>query len=649
MIKKLVAKNLRANNRSNMTFVLSNAVVYAIIFVLYSLTKNEYVLTRHEHLASLMNFGAIVLSAIAVVFTLYSQRFYFKKRSRELSLYQVLGLEKKHLVRMLGQESLIIFVITSILTTITGYVIGVISFLLLRKILNFSLDAFSIFEFNIWALAVTIGILALSFILNLVINVFSIASKTPTELIAYEKTAEKEPKVNILLLITGLISLGSGYYLALNVTNPMEAITWVFVAIIFVIVGTYCLFTSLSILFLKLMRKNKRYYFKKENFLSISNLLYRLKSNGVSLATITILCSAVILTISASASIGQVLQNMRLDNDYELTYKFSNNYLGEEEIENELEKIDNKLDQAIDRKYFINYNTAVETMADGTIDLDFDPSDGFTKNTTFFTATTKDYYEKAFGEKLDDLKDDEIYYFSSNNEFNEFKEISIAGKTYQVRPIEDKSDKSVAMDRTFIVTQDFESFQNIVSFSRSVADDGPLIGTLGFNMLVNEKEGEDLSTYLKDFAAENTMAIASQKEQWEFLQGFSGGFFFLGILLSIILTIITSLVLYYKQISEAEEDKKRYEVLRKLGVSEKMATKTIQRQMGSVFLSPIIVAVIHNLFASKIMATMLRLFFIHSYWIYFRNFMIVSAVFVIVYLIAYKMSQRAYKNIVWKV
>ncbi len=648
MIQKLVAKNLRVNRKNNTTFVLSNALVYAIIFVLYSLTKNDYVLTRNAHLTSIMQFVAIVLSVIAVVFTLYSQRFMFKKRSRELSLYQVLGLEKKHISKMLLRESLIIFVFASLLTALTGYVIGVLSFLLLRNILNITLDAFSIFEFNIWALVVTVGILFLSFLLNVMINIASIAGKTPVELIHYEKDAEKEPKVNVWLLVVGLICLSMGYAISLTMKDPLNAILWLFVAVVLVIIASYCLFVSLSIFSLKMMRRNKKYYFKKENFLSISNLLYRLKSNAVSLATITVLCSAVIMTISVSYTIGTELEKTYMDDDYELTYSFAQNNLNQEEIASQLKAIDKKFAPSIDRKYLVKYTSFIETTDQGDILLDANPETASLTNAGYVTVTTQDYYEKAFGVKLDTLKDDEIYYVSTNKKFNAFRKIKIDGKTYSVKPVDDKSSKNIVLDKTFIVTKDFKTFEHIITVNSSVKHNGLPMGSLSLVTRINEKDGQDLSSYLRDFAQQNGMEMQSKREQREFLQEFSGGFFFLGVLMSIVLTIITSMVLYYKQISEAEQDRRRYAILKKLGVSEKMAKKTIQRQMRSVFLSPVIVAVIHNLVAGKMIAIMLRLFHVTSYWVYFSNFTVVAIIFVAVYIIAYRLSKRAYENIVWR-
>lgn len=647
MINKLVVKNLRANKKENTTFILSNALVYAMIFVLYTLTKNEYVLSRNQHLISIMQFGVFVLSGIAIVFTLYSQRFMFKKRARELSLYQVLGLEKKHISAMLSRESLFIFMITTVLTGMTGYTMGVVSFLLHGKILNFNLKAFDIFEFNIWALRVTIGILAFSFILNLIVNVLHIAKKTPAELIRYEKESEKEPKVRLILLILGLITLTAGYGIALTVDDPMGAIVWLFAAVLLVMMGTYCLFTSLSILVLKMMRKNKKYYFKKENFLSISNLLYRLKSNAVSLATITILCSGVILTISVSYSIGQGLKNAKIDYDYQMMASLDEFVMEEREINHQIEELDHKINSNIDKKYFVTYSTAIQTTNDGKIVFGVNPQGNLPQNLSILTITSKAYFEKAFDESLDHLEEDELYYVSTKSSLNHFDKIDIAGKTYKVKYVEDKSDKRIALDKTFVITKDFNTLKEIVAISSAHKNIGLPSGTLNVTVLINQKDGQDLSEYLEEFAVQSSMDFLSQKEQWEFLQGFSGGIFFLSILLSIVLTVITSLVLYYKQISEAEEDRNRYLILKKLGVSEKIATKTIRRQMRSVFLSPIIVAVIHNIVGSKIISAMLRLFGIGSHWNYFKNLILVSAIFVLVYLVAYKLSQNAYKTIVW--
>lgn len=649
MINKIVKKNLNANKSSIIPFILANSVIYAVLFVFYTLTKNEYVLMRNKNLTSMMNFGAIVTSFIAVIFTLYSQRFIIKSRYRELSLYQVLGLEKKHIIQMLARESMFIFSGASILSIITGYAMGVISFLFLKKTLNITLEAFNLFDFNIGALIKTIIILWIGFFLNIIINIYTISKKSPSELIKYEREAEKEPKVNFLFLLFGITTLGTGYAIALIIDDPILTLLWLFVAIALVISGTYCLYTSISIFVLSMQRKNKKYYYKKENFLSVSNLLFRMKTNGVSLATITILCTGVILSLAVSYTLGQSMQKMKMDYDYELYCSIEDYRSSKEQVENKIKEIDEKLDKQISRSYFIKYDTAVSVSEDGEIKLKENVYEGFNKNMSIFTLTTKEFYEKAFDVKLDNLLDNEIYYTATNRSTSrnlDFDKIKILGQTYNTKQIEYKSSNNISIDTIFIVVKDYETFQKIIAETIFEYKKNMMSGGINIKIMIDELE-KDLSEYLKKFADENSMEYYSQKDMWEFVQEFSGGFFFLGVLISIVFTIITSLVLYYKQVAEAEEDKCNYNILKKLGVSESVAAKTIKRQMKSVFLMPIIVAIIHNIIASFIITKLLMLFGENSYFAYFKNLMIVAILFTIIYLLIYNIAQKSYRQIVW--
>lgn len=649
MINKIVKKNLNANKSSIIPFILANSVIYAVLFVFYTLTKNEYVLMRNKNLTSMMNFGAIVTSFIAVIFTLYSQRFIIKSRYRELSLYQVLGLEKKHIIQMLARESMFIFSGASILSIITGYAMGVISFLFLKKTLNITLEAFNFFDFNIGALIKTIIILWIGFFLNIIINIYTISKKSPSELIKYEREAEKEPKVNFLFLLFGITTLGTGYAIALIIDDPILTLLWLFVAIALVISGTYCLYTSISIFVLSMQRKNKKYYYKKENFLSVSNLLFRMKTNGVSLATITILCTGVILSLAVSYTLGQSMQKMKMDYDYELYSSIEDYRSSKEQVENKIKEIDEKLDKQISRSYFIKYDTAVSVSEDGEIKLKENVYEGFNKNMSIFTLTTKEFYEKAFDVKLDNLLDNEIYYTATNRSTSrnlDFDKIKILGQTYNTKQIEYKSSNNISIDTIFIVVKDYETFQKIIAETIFEYKKNMMSGGINIKIMIDELE-KDLSEYLKKFADENSMEYYSQKDMWEFVQEFSGGFFFLGVLISIVFTIITSLVLYYKQVAEAEEDKCNYNILKKLGVSESVAAKTIKRQMKSVFLMPIIVAIIHNIIASFIITKLLMLFGENSYFAYFKNLMIVAILFTIIYLLIYNIAQKSYRQIVW--
>lgn len=641
MINKLVIKNLATNIKHIGTFILVNAIIFSVIFVFFSLTKNEYVLNRNENLVILMNMGAVISSAIAIVFTLYSQRFIFKRRYRELSLYLVLGLEKKHIMQMLVKESLVTFIITSVLTIFTGYVFGILSFLSLKRILNFTIDSFDAFKFESSACITTLLIMAAGFMLNIAINIVNVARKSPNELIRYEKAAEKEPKVKFITLILGLILLASGYFIALTIENPLEAIQMLFIAIIIVIIATYLLFTSLSIFVLKLKRKNKNYYYKKENFLSISNLLYRMKSNGISLATISVLCAGVIIAISVTYTIGQEFVKLKLDGDYELSCVMGKEYLDKTKLENEIKRLDVQLDDSIQRKYFINFMSAVGVTDDKSIEF----GEKEWQNQFYMTLTTKEFYEKAFSKTLEPLGENEVYFTSSESKFSNFKTINIDGKKYTTKYVEDKSAKNLIAAKIFVVVNDYDTFINIIKKvdekNHQFSESGVLV-----KIFANEK-GKDMSKELSKFASRNHFSYRSQKEFSEAVQVFSGGFLFLGILISIVMTIITGLIIYYKQLSEADEDKKNYVILKKLGISSEMASKTIKRQMRSVFMLPIVVAVIHNLVASKMVATMLKLFAVSSYFIYLKNLIFLSLIFAVIYMIMYMIAKRAYQKVVW--
>ncbi|WP_018659127.1 ABC transporter permease [Allofustis seminis] len=648
MINRLVSQNLRANRKNNWIFIVASAVIYALIFVFYSLIDNEYVRTRNEHLVSFITFGAVVSSVIALIFTLYVQRFLFKRRARELSLYQVLGLEKKHIIEMLGKESLCLFLVTATLTTLTGYVIGVISFLSLTRFLHMTLESLTHFKFDPKALLITLGVLMLGCIGNLFLNIVHVARKSPAELMSYDKKAEKEPQVNVLLFILGLLTLGGGYYLALTIKNPLEAIVTLFVAIVLVVIGTYCLFIAGSIFVLKMLRANSHIYYKKENFLSLSNLMYRMKSGSISLATIAILCSAVILTITGSYSLGIGLKDANLESDYELTYYFPD-YSKEEiptkdMIEEKEQSITQTLDADISYRPFITASRLIKIDQDGVIDYDLQQEKISAEHVNYLTVTTKDYYERAFDVKLPDLQAGEVYYYASRPEIRHLQSIRIGGKTYMTRPIKDKSAKNMALEKIFLVFDTYDPMGEIIAKNANNEGFG---NALRYDLFIDEKAGQHLSETLQAFAASHEMEYVSQKELAQFLEIFSGGLLFIGILLSIIFTVITSFVLYYKQVNEAEEDRRRYLILQKLGVSEKMATHTIQKQMRSVFLSPILVAVVHNLFASHMLSVMLRIFLVRSHMVYLEHLAVVSAVFVVVYLVIYLVAQKAYKMIVW--
>lgn len=645
MINKLAIKNLKSNLRNIIPFILSNAIVYAVLFVMATLSKNEYVLTRHPVLITMMKFGIVVTTIIAIIFTLYSQRFIIKRRYRELSLYQVLGLEKKHIIQMLVKESIISFIITGALSIISGYSFGVVCFLFLRKSLGFTLESLKIFNFESFALIITISVLLIGFILNNIINVINIAKKTPSELIRYEKDAEKEPKSNIVQLVIGLIMLLAGYYLAITVKDPMESIGYLFVSIILVMNATYALFSSLSIFILKARRKNKRYYYKQKNFFSISNLLYRMRTNAVSLATITILCSGVIISLATSYTIGQGLLGSKFDHDYKIEYTFENDNIEQEEIDKKVQNFKSDLDPKVSSMKFLpNLTKFVRINEKGEFDYNISKKEVFSKNSKYLEVTTKEYYEKAYGLQLADLSSDEVYFTSDDDIAKDLKEVIIFGAKYKTKNIKVNTNPTLAKNKIYLVVKDYSVLKNIMKESGHIEDKNGFSG-MKLTLLIND-EGKEVGKYLQDYSKKSGLTYTAAKDYWDFAQVFSGGFFFLGLLISIVFTAVTSLVLYFKQLNEAYEDKKNFGILRKLGVSEKNATASIKRQMKSVFLLPIIVAIIHNLFAQGLISKLLIYFGVKDL-VYLKNLLIISFIFAAVYMLIYMIVQKGYKKIVW--
>lgn len=639
MITKLAKKNLRANLKNIIPFIISNAIVYAVLFVMVSLTQNEYVRTRHVMLKTMMQFGAAITSFIALIFTIYSQRSIMKRRYRELSLYQVLGLEKKHVSSMLFKESLIIFVIVSILSVLTGYFFGIFSFLVLRKSLNFTLDAFNIFKFETTALIFTIGILLVGFILNIIINIFKISRKSPTELMQYEKEAEKEPKINFITLIIGLICLIVSYIVANKIKLP-ESFIGLFICIFVIVIATYLLFSSLSIFILKAKRKNKKYYYKQENFLSISNLLYRMKSNAISLATITVLCSGVIIALSVSYTLGRSMAEMKLDADYQIDYHFKPNEMLKKDRDDKIKYFDKELEKVNDKKYFLYYQNMVKINSEGEIENLAIEDNMFSPNSVSLTVTTFDEYNKLYSSNLEKLSNNEVYL---STEIKGIKQIKLGDKTFIPKKFSGKQDPFMAMNQSYILVNDTNIIDNFINKLNEKESKNT---NYSLKILVNDNKDENLESYLTNFAKQQNLRFTSNRELWQFVQEFSGEFFFLGVLISIVFMVVTSLVLYFKQLSEAYEDKNNYIILKKLGVSETTAINTIKRQMKSVFILPVLVAVIHNIVLVRVVSQMLALFGTRGNT-YLINLIILSAIFTIVYIIIYSIVQRSYKKIVW--
>lgn len=646
----LALKNIKANKVFLVPFYFSVSIMGMLFFIMFSLSTNNYVLTRHKEIIMFIGLGTIIAGIFFTVVCFYSNRVISKSRNKEFALYGILGLEKKHIAKILFLEYLINFLIISFFAIFGGYVFGKLTFLGLNYILQNEVPNME-YSTSTFVELLSILFFGTVFLVMYLISVVRIGKSTPIELMTVSKKSEKEPKVKWIIFLLGVVALGIGYYLALKNNTKVSSFENFFKAVLFVIFGTYFLFVSLSIFVLKLLKNNKKYFYKSENFISISGMLYRMKSNAVGLASIAILCTSIILTIAVTTTIHismNDLLNMASPKDYSLNCYF---YKKNEKINSDQIKLnEQKVLEYIQKKYN-SKNIDVETSTFEVIEIngnEFKALENKKNDSKLFYAIFQplENYNKKY--KTDyALEKDEVIISKNFDDGKLYENIKIDGVQYKVKYIENIVPKNVIRNSYKILTADYETFLKISNyFEHSRNSSHSRNVSMDFNW--DSEVKIDSKDFLKDFSTilGKDFSFSSREEVKKSIAELDGGFLFLGVVVSIIFLVVTILITYYKQISEGFEDRSSYQTMKKVGISEKLIKKSIQRQIIWMFFLPLIVAIMHCLVSTKILKIFLSNFnltILNSYLIVLFS---VILVFVAIYFVIFKITSRVYYKIV---
>lgn len=648
---KFAIKNLRAHRLVYLPFILSSGIMLMVFNIMASLSANTYVRERHASLPMIINIGIVIIGILTFIFFIYSTNFLNKRRNKEFALYGILGLEKRHIRKIIFLELLIAFVIIGVIGLIGGYIFGKLSFLALNKLMKDVAGGLMDYPFSIKAMVETIMLIALAFLTSLFATSLKIYNSTPVELLADQKSGEGEPKSRYILMVLGFVLLIAGYYIAIRTQGILKSLGYFFLASLIVMLATYILFMSFSVVYLK-RHKEKKSYYKKERFLAISGLLYRIKSNAISLASISIMSVGVIIALAASLSIYDRIEYSArnvVPREYNLDSPVA---IDENNIEEEKEKLRNIVQGTTAKggkitNDFISYGLFTSIQVEGD---KFQTFMGDGKHKPYFLlACDLDGYNKRVGKDYK-LADDEIL-LTANQKFMLDKDIiEIADRIYKVKTIDNFIPSNVAIETYGIVVKDFETIKFLSSqlklFDRETSSYEDSIISLSANWDVT---GIDKITYrknLEEYSKDKDINIENADKYLEDAYELYGGFVFLGTIIAIIFLISTILISYYKQISEGFEDRKKYEIMKKIGLEDKLIKKTSASQISYLFGAPLAFAIINSLVASKIVYQLLALFGVMTFMQYGKYFFIMIGVFVVIYYIIFRITNRAYYRIV---
>ena len=657
LTNKLAVSNLIKNRKLYYPFALAVLLAVTITYLFYSLTLNPNIgkIRGGDTISVTLGLGMVIVTIASAIIVFYANSFVMKNRSKELGIYGMLGLEKRHLISMVFKELLIFGGLTLTAGLGLGALFDKLIFALLLKLMNMKVELVATFQPSVFILVTLIfGAIFLGLVF---INAFRIARMNALQLSREKASGEKKGRFLSLQTILGLISMGAGYYLAVTVENPLNAVLIFFVAVLLVIFGTYLLFNAGITVFLQILKKNKRYYYQPNNMISVSNLIFRMKKNAVGLATIAILSTMVLVTMSATTSVfkaSETFKKVMNPHDFGITGQ----NVEKEDIEKLLSQYASDKGLTVTKKEVLTYSNFGVANQEGTKLTIFEKGQNRVQPKTIFMVFDQKDYENMTGQKLA-LSGKEVGLFTKNKELQGQKELTLNDQTYTIKE-EIKKDfilehvpnqyNILTSDYNYLVVPDLKAFldqhPNSSIFNQYYG---------GMNVTASEDEqlkiADDYSKFVNNFNRELNKEgsyvygsnLADSSAQ---MSALFGGVFFIGIFLSIIFMVGTVLVIYYKQISEGYEDRERFIILQKVGLDQKQIKQTINKQVLTVFFLPLLFAFLHLAFAYHMLSLILKVIGVLDATMMLTVTLSICAIFLIVYVLIFMITSRSYRKIV---
>ena len=649
---RLALNNLRKNKDTYCPYMLTSIVCIATYYIMQSIAMNQGLLqiSGGAVAVSIFFLGTIVIAIFCIGLLFYTNSFLIKRRKKELGLYCVLGLEKRHVAMVLFFETLFSALFCLILGLVFGILFSKALFLALLYVLNFSTPiAFSI---SIPSLITTVVLFCILYMLLFVYNATHVQRARPVELLRSAQTGEREPRASWLLTLLGIVCLGGGYFIAVTVGDPLNALLLFFVAVLLVIAGTFCLFTSGSIALLKLLRKNKRYYYQPRHFISVSGLMYRMKQNAAGLASICILSTMVLVTISTTVCLYMGRDNMlasfapaSINGEVTVTEGAERT---PQQLSAEIDaamKQDDILPQVVEERY-IWRSEEFYALRQGN-QISAAPNNSPQKPSLVSLIPLEDYNfmtgQSLFLDGSEALLFTNDAFFSGNTSQFGNETLHITQMLEEFGPYRRDTLTDVQTVYFFVVAD----ASRMAQLASAAGASGEPILYVFLNMAEDSALQDSVMQALVDHTPPETLYNLSSRtsitEEWNSLYG---SFLFLGLFLGSLFLMATVLIIYYKQISEGFDDHDRFSILQKVGMSRKEVRATINKQILLVFFLPLAMAFVHMVFAYNVICNILVIFGMTNRMLFLSCCLTTFLVFALLYLVVYRLTAHTYYRLV---
>lgn len=656
LISSLAVSNLKKNRTLYIPFSIASITMMVITYILLALSTNKTILQSNggNTVVMALGFGVVIMLLVSTLTMIYANGFVMKNRSKEFGLYSILGLSRSQIQLLQVVEMLLFAVINLIVGLVLGVLFNRLAFALLLKAMRFTVPISYEFQF---VSVIMIGILFSGiFVFLMILNAIKIRVSRPLELLREKKSGEKTGRFLSIRALIGIVILGYAYYISQSIESPIKALGWFFVAVLLVVIATYILFDAGSIALLRFLKNRKTFYYRPINFISVSNLIFRMRKNAMGLASICILSTMVLVTLGTTGSLQFGAQEV-INRTNPTDFTFRNMYRNPEETaaySKEAKQLAAGTASKVTDFYEYSYILTGGNQEGNVLDTNVKKL-GTLPESMVVLVSVEDYNRNS-GENIT-VKPGEMAIGEQYTEKTKpsFTQIAVGENTFSIGQVIDVNKFAAGLivnpnitDHSYIGLLNEEDMAKVVPYYSKENDEGYRAYTRQYIALWNtssqtdEEKKKELEAYQQSDIAGG---IDGKIEIAQLLFQFYGSLLFLGILLAIAFSVGAVLVIYYKQVSEGYEDRERYSILKKIGIDQPMIHQSINRQVLIVFFLPLLTAFLHTALSYKIVSKIVLIFGIKGS-IIGLTMLAVAGVFMIAYFLVYKITSREYFKII---
>lgn len=665
---RLAATNLKKNRRFYLPYLLACIVIVALFCIILTLASDPYLadMAHGDNVSQMLGVGVWIMVLFSAIILFYTNSTFTKQRKREFAIYNILGMEKRHISYVLFWESLY----TAAMALFFGLVAAGVFSKLLQLVLMRLIGGETTFRLNISLMSIgyTVVFFGVLFLLLLLNTIRIIHLSNPVQLLRGSSEGEREPRSKWILALLGAVCLAAGYIMSLRTRTAYAAIEYFFPAVMLVIVGTYLVFIALSIVILKALRKNRRYYYKTSHFATVSGLIYRMSRNAAGLASICILSTMVLVTVSTTVSLYKRLDAyaaVRWPQDVTLTLSAGSDTDAVPDVAPVVQVVDAAVaGTGLTQSHVHGYraiNLSMMREDDATLDVTHVTQTSYQlSNALTVWVTDADGYASLTGEPVT-LAPDEALAWTDGKPFGDT--VMICDRTFRLRQLDsfplDSGSSIMGVRTLYLVVPDLDSMLELRARQNEHANaNGGTLSTLKYTYRFDLSGTDDeqlnaMNTVWSDAAFQQAVTDAHigwssdvRADGYPTLRSTYGSFLFLGFFLGFVFLLATVLIIYYKQVSEGYDDCDRFRIMQQVGMTHREVKATIRTQVLLMFFLPLVTAAIHIAFAFPLIKQIVFAFGLQNVHLFLLCTLGTFGVFALLYTFVYLLTARTYYRIV---